>query len=96
MDSIAIPPRVLAGDFGGWLRDAMRARRISTRMLAVRTGLDHSTIYRLTTEDRQPTLPTAIALFRILAIQPQIVPTSNERPRLVIGEQAHDGDALAG
>jgi len=77
MDSIAIPPRVLAGDFGGWLRDAMRARRISTRMLAVRTGLDHTTIYRLTTENRQPTLTTAVALLRILAIQPEMVPATN-------------------
>ncbi len=96
MDGISIPPRVLAGDFGGWLRDAMRARRISTRMLAVRTGLDHTTIYRLTTENRQPTLTTAVALFRILAIQPQIVPTTNERPRLITGEQTQHDDALAG
>ena len=96
MDGIAIPPRVLAGDFGGWLRDAMRARRISTRMLAVRTGLDHTTIYRLTTENRQPTLTTAVALFRILAMQPQIVPTTNARPRLVTGEQTQHGEALAG
>lgn len=96
MDSISIPPRVLAGDFGGWLRDAMRARRISTRMLAVRTGLDHTTIYRLTTENRQPTLTTAVALFRILAIQPQIVPTTNERPRLITGERTQHEDALAG
>ncbi len=96
MDSISIPPRVLAGDFGGWLRDAMRARHLSTRMLAVRTGLDHSTIYRLTTDNRQPTLTTAIALFRILAIQPQIVPTTDARPRLVTGEQTQHGDELAG
>ena len=63
MDSISIPPRVLAGDFGGWLRDAMRARRISTRMLAVRTGLDHSTIYRLTRRTVSPPFPQPLRSF---------------------------------
>ena len=71
LESISIPPRVLAGDFGGWLRDAMQARGISTRMLALRTGLDHTTISRLMSDDRQPTLSTAIALLRILAVEPE-------------------------
>ena len=66
MDSIALPPRIVGGDFAGWLRDAMRARGLSTRMLQLRTGLDHSSIYRLTLGQRQPSLATALALLRVL------------------------------
>jgi hypothetical protein len=66
LESINIPPRVLAGDFSGWLRDRMSSRRVSARMLALRTGLDHTTIYRLALGDRQPTLATAVSLLRIL------------------------------
>ncbi len=70
MDSLGIPSRVLEGDFAGWLREAMAARRLSTRMLAIRAGIDHSTIYRLATGDRQPSLATAVALLRVLAADP--------------------------
>jgi transcriptional regulator with XRE-family HTH domain len=66
MDNIALPPRIVGGDFAGWLRDAMRSRGLSTRMLQLRTGIDHSTIYRLTLGQRQPSLATALALLRVL------------------------------
>lgn len=66
MDNITIPQRIIGGDFSGWLRDAMQARRLSTRMLQVRTGLDHTTIYRLAAGGREPSLATAVALLRIL------------------------------
>ena len=66
MDSIALPPRIVGWDFAGWLRDTMRARGLSTRMLQLRTGIDNSTIYRLTLGQRQPNLATAIALLRVL------------------------------
>jgi transcriptional regulator with XRE-family HTH domain len=67
LDNFTVPSRVLRGDFTGWLRDAMTERGFSTRMLAIRAGVDHSTIYRLTTGERQPSLATAMALLRILA-----------------------------
>ena len=68
---INVPAPILAGDFAGWLRDAMAARGMSQRMLAMLTGMDHSTISRLASGDRVPTLGTALALIRVL-----------ERPRL--------------
>jgi transcriptional regulator with XRE-family HTH domain len=66
LDSLRVPRRILDGDFAGWLRDAMTARGMTTRMLGMRSGLDHSTIYRLALGERQPSLATAVALLRIL------------------------------
>ncbi len=68
---IAVPARMLEGDFAGWLREAMASRGISQRMLAVLSGIDHSTISLLARGERQPSLGTALALIRVL-----------ERPRL--------------
>jgi transcriptional regulator with XRE-family HTH domain len=70
LEPISIPARVLAGDFAGWLRDAMSARGLSTRGLAARSGVDHSTICRLAQGNREPTLATAVALLRVLAPKP--------------------------
>lgn len=67
LDSLTLPPRVLSGDFAGWLRDQMAARRMTPRMLAVRAGLDHTTIYRLAVRQRQPSLASAVAIIRALA-----------------------------
>jgi hypothetical protein len=67
MDSIGIPPRILGGDFAGWLSDAMQARRMSARMVGLRSGIDHSTVTRLVKGERQPTLATAVALLRLLS-----------------------------
>ena len=67
MDSITLPPRVLSGDFAGWLRDQMATRRMTPRMLAVRAGLDHTTIYRLAVSQRQPSLASAVAIIRALS-----------------------------
>lgn len=61
-----VPPRVLNGDFAGWLRDEMAARRMSSRMLAVRAAVDHTTIFRLAAGERQPSLATAVAIIRVL------------------------------
>jgi transcriptional regulator with XRE-family HTH domain len=68
--TIPIPQRILAGDFAGWLRDAMAARGLSTRGLAARCGIDHSTIYRLAKGSREPTLTTAVALLKVLVPEP--------------------------
>jgi DNA-binding XRE family transcriptional regulator len=60
-----IPPRILAGDFAGWLRDAMDQRRMSYRMVALHAGVDHATVHRLASGDRLPSLVTAIAIIRV-------------------------------
>jgi transcriptional regulator with XRE-family HTH domain len=70
MNTIPIPARILAGDFAGWLREAMAARRISTRGLAARSGINHSTICRLTHGEREPSLSTAVALLKVLGTEP--------------------------
>jgi DNA-binding XRE family transcriptional regulator len=77
LDSFTVPPRVLSGDFAGWLRDEMAARRMTARMLAVRAGVDHTTIYRLSVGERQPSLATAVAI-RVLASDPARGPFHDE------------------
>jgi DNA-binding XRE family transcriptional regulator len=67
LDRFNVPWRVLNGDFAGWLRDEMAARRMSSRMLAARAGLDHTTIFRLAGGERQPSLATAVAIIRVLS-----------------------------
>jgi transcriptional regulator with XRE-family HTH domain len=87
--ALTIPPRVVDGDFAGWLSDAMDARGLSTRMLEVRTGLDHTTIYRLTHGKHQPTLATAIALFQVLAVDADHVSKDARQDR-----RSHDSSLL--
>ena len=70
MTELHIPPQVAAGDFAGWLRGAMATRRISLRMLAIRAGIDHSTISRLASGTREPLLSTALALVQVLEAEP--------------------------
>lgn len=65
MDGIRIPRRIVDGDFAGWLRDAMTARRMSARMVGLRTGMNHSTVTRLLYGYRQPTLTNTILLLRL-------------------------------
>jgi hypothetical protein len=66
VNELGLPARVLDGDFAGWLQDAMHARRISTRVLAMRVGVHHTTISRLLHDNRDPQLSTVIALVRVL------------------------------
>jgi transcriptional regulator with XRE-family HTH domain len=92
MDSIGIPSRILSGDFAGWLRDAMKARRMSARMVGARSGIDHSTITRLLHGQRQPSLATAVALLRLLAAGAEgQVPSG-----LLVGDGAPQGESLDG
>jgi plasmid maintenance system antidote protein VapI len=70
VNEVRLPDRVLNGDFAGWLRDSMHARRISTRMLAMRVGVHHTTISRLLHDKRDPQLSTVIALVRVLGNDP--------------------------
>lgn len=69
-DIFGIPPRIIAGDFAGWLREAMAARRVSARMVGMRTGINHSTITRVLQGDRDPTLSTVVALLRFFGGEP--------------------------
>jgi transcriptional regulator with XRE-family HTH domain len=48
--------------FNLWLRRQLRERRMSQRQLAALSGVDHSTISRLLSEDRRPSLATATKL----------------------------------
>lgn len=66
-----LPARITEGDFAGWLRDAMRARRMTTRLVAMRTGLNHASISRLMNRAREPLLSTAIRLVRLLEREPR-------------------------
>lgn len=66
-----LPARVTEGDFAGWLRDAMKARRMTTRLVAMRTGLNHATVSRLMNRAREPLLSTAIRLVRLLEREPR-------------------------
>jgi transcriptional regulator with XRE-family HTH domain len=66
MDDLILPSRIADGDFGGWLRDAMAERRISQRTLAMRTGINHSSISRLLNGSHLPSLGTAIAILKVL------------------------------
>lgn len=52
--------------FNVWLRRQMRERRMSQRQLAHRSGVDHSTISRLVSGERVPSLATATRLVRAL------------------------------
>jgi DNA-binding XRE family transcriptional regulator len=64
--ALSVPPRILDGDFAGWLREAMAGRRMSQRMLAMRAGVSHATISRLLKGHREPSLSTALALMSAL------------------------------
>ncbi|HET9521757.1 MAG TPA: helix-turn-helix domain-containing protein [Candidatus Limnocylindrales bacterium] len=52
--------------FNLWLRRQLRERRMSQRQLAAISGVDHSTISRLLSEDRRPSLATATKLVAAL------------------------------
>jgi transcriptional regulator with XRE-family HTH domain len=67
---LTVPPRWLEDDFAAWLQERMEDRGISQRMLALRAGVSHSSVSRLLSGDRSPSLPTAIALLRVLAVEP--------------------------
>lgn len=52
--------------FSPWLKERMERRRVNQRELARLTGLDHSTISRLLSAQREPGLWTALALLEAL------------------------------
>ncbi len=74
-----LPPLVANGDFARWLRETMAARRMTMRMLALRAGVDRSTISRIVNDTRDPKLSTALALLRILETQPMQVASRDSK-----------------
>jgi transcriptional regulator with XRE-family HTH domain len=53
-------------DFNTWLRAQLNEKQMTQRHLAMRSGVDHSTISRLLSGDRMPSLRTATKLARAL------------------------------
>ena len=68
VDSARGPTRAAPSTFNQWLQTQLRARKLTQRQLAQRSGVDHSTISRLMREDRVPSLLTATLLARGLGI----------------------------
>jgi transcriptional regulator with XRE-family HTH domain len=58
-----------------WLRRQLRERRMSQRQLAYLSGVNHSTISRLLTGDRTPSLDTAAKLARALRVRNEDIGT---------------------
>jgi transcriptional regulator with XRE-family HTH domain len=54
--------------FTQWLRLQLRARKLTQRQLAQKSGIDHSTISRLMRGDRTPSLRTVTLLARGLGL----------------------------
>lgn len=54
--------------FNQWLRVQLKARNLTQRQLAQKSGVDHSTISRLTRGDGVPSLRTATMLMRGLGM----------------------------
>jgi transcriptional regulator with XRE-family HTH domain len=61
-DSEVGPTRSGGRTFNEWLDVQLRARRLTQRQLAQKSGVDHSTISRLMRGDRTPSLRTAALL----------------------------------
>lgn len=57
-----------SGTFNAWLEATLKARRMSQRQLANRTGIAHSTISRLIRGQRIPSLRTATSLAYALGV----------------------------
>jgi transcriptional regulator with XRE-family HTH domain len=62
-------PPAAGNAFAHWLAAELRARRLSQRALAVRSGVDHSTIARILRGDRSPSLATATRIAEALGTQ---------------------------
>ena len=52
--------------FREWLALQLRARRMSLRQLALRSGVNVSTVSRIVRGERRPTLRTAVRLARVV------------------------------
>jgi transcriptional regulator with XRE-family HTH domain len=66
------------GQFADWLETQLRARRMSLRQLADRSGVNASTVSRILHGKRRPSLRTALLLSR--ALEPARPPGGLELP----------------
>lgn len=66
------------GQFSDWLETQLRARRMSLRQLAGRSGVHVSTVSRILHGQRRPSLRTALLLSRALA--PAQMPAEPDLP----------------
>ena len=68
VDSATRPASAGGRPFSHWLNDQLRARKLTQRQLAQKSGVDHSTISRLSRGDRTPSLRTAQRLAQSLGM----------------------------
>jgi transcriptional regulator with XRE-family HTH domain len=80
---------------GPWLRAELRRRRISQRLLAQRSGIDHSTISRIISGSRSPTLDTLASLAKGLRIVDADVASLLELLTLSVAEDETSADQIA-
>jgi transcriptional regulator with XRE-family HTH domain len=66
------------GQFPDWLETQLRARRMSLRQLADRSGVNVSTVSRILHGKRRPSLRTALLLSR--ALEPTRMPDESDLP----------------
>lgn len=62
--------------FRDWLRSRLRARGMSIRLLAQRSGTSASTVSRIVRGERRASLQTALRLMRVLRESTEIDPSS--------------------
>ncbi len=67
-DVPAGPPGSTGTSFNRWLEVQLKARRLTQRQLAHKSGVNHSTVSRLMREGRTPSLRTAALLARGLGL----------------------------
>ena len=67
-DSVMGPASLGGRAFSEWLKAQLRARRLTQRQLAQKSGVDHSTISRLVRGDRTPSLRTVNRLAHSLGM----------------------------
>ncbi|MDQ3492917.1 MAG: helix-turn-helix transcriptional regulator [Chloroflexota bacterium] len=93
-------PRSLGGSvsdgpsFNEWLRTELKARRMSQRLLAERSGVNHSTVSRIVNGERVPRLDTATKLTRELGNMAERDRISTGAPLLVSHPTARVEEAL--
>ncbi len=74
-DASSRPAEQPTSGFDKWLNAELRARNISQRQLAMKSGVDPSTISLLRRGRREPSLATVVKLMRALpAVTPNIGP----------------------
>ena len=87
--------------FSEWLRAQLRARGMSQRQLAQQSGVEHSTISRLLSSNRSPSLGTATKLARALRalrdeqVMPEFVEAAPGHPTARVEYALRSDDQLS-